>query len=100
MKLKKDDFERDVRERVVSKIEYECHLHDIPYKGLDYLYVASVPELLGSLDALYNGMKLYCPNGKRLVEPVEFIITRNKNMGIHPDIRPFLPRIPETKFEL
>lgn len=99
LELKKDVFERYVRERVALKIEYECHLHGIPYKGLDHLYVASIPELLDSLDAFHSGIKLYCPNGKRPVERIEFIITRNENMRVYPDIRPILPQIPRRELE-
>jgi hypothetical protein len=57
-------FEENLKDKLTTKIEYECILHRIPYSGLEKLYSCRIPDILDIYRDLDVCIKNYCPRGK------------------------------------
>jgi|GEM_PF-3935597 hypothetical protein len=66
-------FEDNLKERLITKIEYECILNNIPYKGLENLYQCTPTEIMNVYSDLQLCIKNYCPS-RRPVMPISLEI--------------------------
>jgi len=70
------DFEREMRNALATKIEYQCVLHNIPYGGVENLYEGQFLDILNVYNQLADCIRSYCPEGKPRI-PIQFEIYYN-----------------------
>jgi len=79
------DFEREMKDALVTKIEYQCILNNMPYRGVENLYGGQFLDILNVYNQLNDCIRNYCHDGRPKI-PIELVINWNVQGNLISDV--------------